>query len=123
MESEGHIPIIDLTRHPHDPASILNWALDIWERYPDQGLVIITEEGDGQSLDNRLRVKLSNVRNQIKNQAGADSKRFSLLTQVMPWAHDPQGNQRCEALYMEYRQRPSHIVQDAFDKIFATRLQ
>ncbi len=114
--------IINIMEHPHDPASILSWALGIWESDPHASLLVITALGDGQNLDNRLRVKLSIVRNQLKNQHGQSSKRFSILSKVIPWATDTRGEQRCEALCLAYVVRGSHVARDAFDKIFTEKL-
>ncbi len=115
--------IIDITKHPYDPASILEWALDIWELHPTQALLIITQKGDGAALDNRLRVKLSLVRSRMRNQHGEGTRRFSIASEVIRWAKDARGEQACEALCLQYMIRSSHVASDALDALFSEKMK
>jgi len=83
--AKPHQTIVDLNRHPWDTASILDWMLSVWDDEPQWHLLVITSKGDGAALDNRLRVKLSHVRRELKHRKISGIKQFGFESNVIAW--------------------------------------
>jgi len=107
--------ILDITRHPYDSASILDWAIGIWDRFPQCNLLIITNRGDGAALDNRLRVKLSGMRKQLKHQKAIGVKQFGIHTTFIKW--DVGDGTRRDGVCLRRMIEGRHIVTEAFDSV------
>lgn len=107
--------ILDITKHSYDPASILDWMLEVWETEPGVDLMLITAQGDGAALDNRIRVKLSQVRRELKYAKVAGVQQFGLETSIIGWTH-LDGTER-EALTVHRKKTIRHTAMEAFDQI------
>lgn len=75
------MPCLDTAKHPVNTSAILNWLLDSWSRDPEQTLAVITTDGDGLSLVNRVRAYLSNTRGALRSKNVA-IKEFGFSTLV-----------------------------------------
>lgn len=106
--------VLDVTKHSYDPASILEWMLENWMAEPQTDLLVITYDGDGSALDNRLRVKLSGIRRALKNR---DTKfvQFGFESDIIKWSNL---DGEYEAVCLHYRVHLRHQIADAFDELF-----
>jgi hypothetical protein len=108
--------ILDTTRHSYDMAAILTWMLEIWDVTPSWDLLILTHKGDGSALDNRLRVKLSTIRKELKQKETRGMKQFGFESRVIGWTLE-DGTER-EALVVQYRKTMRHSMRESFDEVF-----
>ena len=88
---------IDIRRHPLDASSLVTWMLAAWAIEPDQTLLILTADGDGEALDNRIRVRLTKARKSVERQ-GAKSNRFGFHSTCIKWTE--LTGDTCEALFL-----------------------
>lgn len=58
-----------------------------WSLNPNQPLLVVTLDGDGKDLVNRVRVRLSNARKNLKRQNIAATE-FTIKTSVNRWGED-----------------------------------
>ena len=100
--------ILDITKHPVDSNSILNWMLWRWEQDPQAALMIITHEGDGTRLNNRLRVRLSTARTALRKGGIKEFKQFGIETTLIAWTMS-DGTRR-EALCLTRIVLTRHVV-------------
>ena len=77
--------ILDTTLHPYDTESILDWVLLEWQMNPRANLHILVEKGEGPSMDNKLRVKLSKIRASLKRQRVTGVQQFGINSVFLPW--------------------------------------
>lgn len=104
---------LDLTRHPFDANSVLNWMIREWKKSPQEPLVILTAKDDGDALDNRLRVKLSTARTAIKQRmAYSEMIQFGFTSVVVPWTLED--NTELEALCLTRVVFQRHVYATAF---------
>lgn len=108
--------ILDTTRHSYDMAAILTWMLEIWDVHPNWDLLILTHKQDGSALDNRLRVKLSTIRKELKQKKVSGMKQFGFDSQVMAWTLE-DGTER-EALVVQYKKTKRHSMRESFAEVF-----
>lgn len=108
--------ILDITKHPFDPASILEWMLENWSESPNNDLLVITHQGDAAALDNRLRVKLSTIRRELKNR-DAKFKQFGFESDIILWTTTESPPRMLEAVCLHYRVHMRHNIIDLFDEI------
>lgn len=108
--------VLDTTKHPFDPASILDWALTQWDEDGRAGLVIITSKGDGDAMDGRIRVKLSLARKKLRDAKATGMKEFGIESQIIPWTL--ADGTELEALCITRKLHARHTMMEAFDSIF-----
>lgn len=99
--------ILNTVSHPMDSPSVLNWI--VW-RWSDSSapIIILTQDGEGEAMDNRLRVRLSNVRRGFKDSGIRNYRRFGISSRVIPWT-DAKGV-TYDALCMNQTIMPRHIM-------------
>jgi hypothetical protein len=110
--------IRNIVRHPIDPAALVEWMLACWQEYPRPPLLILTHKGDGEALDNRIRVKLSKSRAILRRaHKYANLKEFGFRTTIITWT-DPELGLDYDALCIEYFVSRRHSVAQSFNKFF-----
>ena len=80
-------PVLNTVLHPHDSTSVLNWMLAEWIEDPQQHLLLIVAKGDAESWDNRVRVRLSQIRSQLKKDK-VPFKKFGFESFEFDWTEE-----------------------------------
>lgn len=76
--------ILNTVQHPYDSSSVLNWVLWRWQEDPYAHLLLITKRGEAVSLNNKIRVKLSNARATLKHN-GTAMRQFGMESTIIDW--------------------------------------
>ena len=77
--------ILNTVEHPFSTASILNWMLEQWSIQPSRPLVLILPPGEGEKVDNRIRVKVAKIRKSLLSSGQDDFIQFGFHSMVIPW--------------------------------------
>lgn len=72
--------------------------------------MLITGKGDGEALNNRLRVKLSTARRSLKDQGILSYQHFGMESTVIPWTLE-DGTER-DALHLVKVTHHRHVFAD-----------
>jgi hypothetical protein len=87
----------------------------LWDSDPGMDLLVITEYGEAEAMDNRLRVKLSSVKKELVS----GFKQFGFTTTYMDWTL-VDGTQR-QALILSRKVHARHTALEAFDAVFGEK--
>lgn len=98
---------LDINLHPCNAASILSWLLMVWADDESAKPLVITTEGDGKALINRVRVKMTNARKALRKH-GASTDEFGMTTRVIPWTY--ANGEKHEAVCFEKEIRLVHRI-------------
>lgn len=74
--------IFNTRLHEANASALLGWMLERWKDEPLASLLIITRGGEGQALNARIRVRLSEVRKEMK---GENMIQFGFETALFRW--------------------------------------
>lgn len=96
--------VLHTVQHPHTTVSILNWMLDMWKD-SSPPLTIITVKHDGMRLDNRLRVRLSQIRKAMKAKVQDNYIQFGFDSQVISWTEETGEELEALCLYRKVTRR------------------
>lgn len=105
--------ILNLNAHPYDTASILDWVLEQWQANPGLDLLILTQLGEGEKLEMRIRIKLAKIRKSLKNQKITDIEQFGFRSSVFRWDVDEAN--AYDALALERIHQDRHVWAEAFE--------
>lgn len=108
--------ILDTTRHPYDTESILDWILLQWQMNPKAILHILTLPGHGDSLDRRIRVKLSKVRAALKRQQAHGVIQFGINSVFLPWQRLDDGVM-LQSVNLHRVVHMRHVFTEAFENV------
>ena len=108
--------LLDTTIHPYDTDSLLDWIILSWNDSPGSRLHILTQKGDGHSLDKRIRVKLSRIRTALKRRSTLGVQQFGIHSTVTPWVRLSDGKS-LDALILVRVVHMRHVVSNVFDGI------
>lgn len=83
-----------------------------WSVVPDSTLLVVVELTDGDAMNRRLRVLLSNARKGLKN-SGSHYHQFGMKATVLPWAN--RIGERLEALQIDRVVNAKHRFIEHFE--------
>ncbi len=109
--------VFDRTRHPANASNLLTWLLWRWGEEPRDSLMIITPQGTAEALNNRIRVRLAEVRTSMRRAKKTDIQHFGFNTRIMGW--DTIDGRSYEALCLTRVVHGRHNIREAFNTVGA----
>lgn len=77
--------IKNLRQHPIDSTSLVLWMLTVWDADENASLILVCRLGKGADLVNRIRVRFSKIRRQLRMSGETNVKQFGLATSIIHW--------------------------------------